>query len=366
VGTETDDGPGSAGRASGGARRPDSHGQVSPRVLHSGACMPASALLAGCCMLLLLQTATPSANGVSHEAPSALDAVGSRNPLTSNNDTMASMGLTRGALARQRLGLLDFRSLAPTNTPHTSEPTAHTHIRFGGVSSRPDGNQEGEPVTVAADKLKKKKVASALVGSTSEEGGAGGPGRSSNGGRHGHSTKAAMQATTAVAQASGKYLTVNPSTSTSPPAAGTMSQTDTHSTIRTSFGATPSSSGYTRPRVSTASAPRGAFEPVAACDHRSAGPFVLRAGRLPDAHLPKDNRLGKDMYQRLERYDQWRLVEFAEHDAALEEKLRGADGDADASDLEDHDSVYSYDDDCFAALSEHGDAANADCGEECA
>ena len=24
----------------------------------------------------------------------------------------------------------------------------------------------------------------------------------------------------------------------------------------------------------------------------------------------------------------------------------------------------SYDDDCFAALSEHGDAANADCGEE--
>jgi len=33
-------------------------------------------------------------------------------------------------------------------------------------------------------------------------------------------------------------------------------------------------------------------------------------------------------------------------------------------DLADHDSVYSYEDDCFAALSEHGDAANADCGEE--
>ena len=35
-----------------------------------------------------------------------------------------------------------------------------------------------------------------------------------------------------------------------------------------------------------------------------------------------------------------------------------------SADLEDHDSVYSYDDDCFAALSEHGDAAYADCGEE--
>ena len=38
--------------------------------------------------------------------------------------------------------------------------------------------------------------------------------------------------------------------------------------------------------------------------------------------------------------------------------------DAAASDLEDHDSVDSYEDDCFAALSEHGDAANADCNEE--
>jgi len=44
--------------------------------------------------------------------------------------------------------------------------------------------------------------------------------------------------------------------------------------------------------------------------------------------------------------------------------LRDARDDADASDLEDHDSVYSYDDDCFAALSEHGDAAYADGGEE--
>jgi len=26
--------------------------------------------------------------------------------------------------------------------------------------------------------------------------------------------------------------------------------------------------------------------------------------------------------------------------------------------------VDSYEDDCFASLSEHGDAANADCGEE--
>jgi len=37
---------------------------------------------------------------------------------------------------------------------------------------------------------------------------------------------------------------------------------------------------------------------------------------------------------------------------------------ADASDFEEHDSVYSYEGDCFAAPSEHGDAANADCGEE--
>jgi len=34
------------------------------------------------------------------------------------------------------------------------------------------------------------------------------------------------------------------------------------------------------------------------------------------------------------------------------------------SPVSNHDSVYSYDDDCFAALSEHGDAAYADCGEE--
>jgi len=45
--------------------------------------------------------------------------------------------------------------------------------------------------------------------------------------------------------------------------------------------------------------------------------------------------------------------------------LRDAHGDADVSDLEDHDSFDSYDDDCFAALSEHGDAAHAGCGEEC-
>ena len=49
-----------------------------------------------------------------------------------------------------------------------------------------------------------------------------------------------------------------------------------------------------------------------------------------------------------------------EHDAALDEEML-RHGDADASDLEDHDSVHSYDDDCFAALSEHGDAAYADC-----
>jgi len=48
-----------------------------------------------------------------------------------------------------------------------------------------------------------------------------------------------------------------------------------------------------------------------------------------------------------------------------EEMLRDLHGDADVSDLEDHDSVYSYDDDCFAALSEHGDAAYVACGEEC-
>jgi len=34
-------------------------------------------------------------------------------------------------------------------------------------------------------------------------------------------------------------------------------------------------------------------------------------------------------------------------------------------DLEGHDLVYSFEDDCFATLSEHGDAANAACGLLC-
>ena len=44
-----------------------------------------------------------------------------------------------------------------------------------------------------------------------------------------------------------------------------------------------------------------------------------------------------------------RVVEFVEHDAALdEEMLRDAHGDADASDLEDHGfSLFVYEDDCF-------------------
>ena len=61
----------------------------------------------------------------------------------------------------------------------------------------------------------------------------------------------------------------------------------------------------------TASAPRGAAEPAAApagfqpAALTSVAPFVLRAGPLPDAHLPYDFRYGRRMYETLGLYDRW-------------------------------------------------------------
>ena len=88
-----------------------------------------------------------------------------------------------------------------------------------------------------------------------------------------------------------------------PRAAESVSQTDGQSTTTTATGlaALPLS----QPPC-TASAPRGAAE-TAAARAASIGrqPFVLRAGRPPDAHVPFEFRHGRRMYETLELYDRW-------------------------------------------------------------